>query len=1141
MNNTRRFDVGIQLVGQNTTTPDTAGEIRYNSTLNAFEYFDGTALRVSVSRDKAETLSNKTLTETVSIAGLTGSSFVISSASNQDLSLQGTGTGNVLVETLSVNTNTVTGGASALTVQSASNQNLLLSAQGTGTLTLNTGATARVTVTAAGLVNVSGLTISLPVKTDASKNLVSGAIDLASSEVTGILAITNGGTGSSSKNFVDLTTAQTVGGVKTFSSNVIVNPTTNQLVLGVTNTTTINSVAPSASRIVTLPDAGLDSSFVLNQGASTINGAKTFSSAVTVNPVSNQLVLGTTNTTTISATAPAASRTYTMPDVLANAEFVMSQGSQTVAGYKNYSTQLDVSGFLSFTPQNDATATGAAAEVTPSSRVFVRLTNSSLVSVASIGATDTGRVCVLTNATGNAITILNDSTATANKRILTGTSGNISLAINASLYLVYDNTTQRWRIIGGSGSGATVIPTPTVQKFTSGSGTYTTPTNVDFIRVRMTGGGSGGGGSGTGGTGGTGAVGVASTFGTSLLTANGGPAQGNAYTPTVGGTATITAPAIGSSGTGGGGTGAHQASSAGNAYASGGNGGTNIFSGNGAGSIIGAGVAPTANTGAGGTGGGTNGINTSISGAGGSAGGWVDSIIAAPSSTYSYTIGTGGAGGSAGTSGFAGTAGSTGYIEVIEFYKPVGVPSTALSLNPTSQKFLTGSGTYTTPANVAYIRVRMIGGGGGGSTSGTAGSTAATPGGNSTFGSSLLTANGGGAGIFAGSANAGGSATINSPAIGSAFTGGVGQMGGTNTTVSAAIAPGGQGGNSPFGGAGSGTWIGVGAAAAANSGSGGGGGMSSSTQADNRGGTGGSAGGYIDAIVTAPSSTYTYAVGAGGSAGLVGTNGSAGGAGGSGIIIVDEFYYAVGVTDGTGQLIPSQTGNSAKYLTTNGTAPSWSAFTPPSIQRFTSSSGTYTTPAGVKWIKVKLVAGGGGGAGAGTSTAGTGGTAGGSTTFGTSLLTATGGGGGDQANLRGGAGGAFTVNSPAIDSGSGSGNGAGSVLTSGSNAFSLTGSDGGSSPFGGAGRSGNAGDAGFAASTNSGSGGGGGGSAGAIANCNGGPGGGSGGYIKAIIANPSSTYSYAIGAAGTAGGAGTNGRAGGTGGSGLIIVEEYYQ
>lgn len=46
--------------------------------------------------------------------------------------------------------------------------------------------------------NISSLTASLPVKTDASKNLVTGAINLASStEVTGTLPVAKGGTGDS--------------------------------------------------------------------------------------------------------------------------------------------------------------------------------------------------------------------------------------------------------------------------------------------------------------------------------------------------------------------------------------------------------------------------------------------------------------------------------------------------------------------------------------------------------------------------------------------------------------------------------------------------------------------------------------------------------------------------------------------------------------------------------------------------------------------------------------------------------------------------------------------------------------------------------------------------------------------------------
>lgn len=40
---------------------------------------------------------------------------------------------------------------------------------------------------------------------------------------SGILPVANGGTGSSTQNFVDLTTAQTIGGAKTFNANIIVN------------------------------------------------------------------------------------------------------------------------------------------------------------------------------------------------------------------------------------------------------------------------------------------------------------------------------------------------------------------------------------------------------------------------------------------------------------------------------------------------------------------------------------------------------------------------------------------------------------------------------------------------------------------------------------------------------------------------------------------------------------------------------------------------------------------------------------------------------------------------------------------------------------------------------------------------------
>ena len=59
-------------------------------------------------------------------------------------------------------------------------------------------------------------------------------------------------------------------------NTVAATATTNQLILGTTNTTTINSIAPSASRVVRIFDAGANSDFVLTEGAQTINGAKNF-------------------------------------------------------------------------------------------------------------------------------------------------------------------------------------------------------------------------------------------------------------------------------------------------------------------------------------------------------------------------------------------------------------------------------------------------------------------------------------------------------------------------------------------------------------------------------------------------------------------------------------------------------------------------------------------------------------------------------------------------------------------------------------------------------------------------------------------------------------------------------------------------
>jgi hypothetical protein len=162
--------------------------------------------------------------------------------------------------------------------------------------------------------------------------------------------------------------------------------------------------------------------------------------------------------------------------------------------------------------------------------------------------------------------------------------------------------------------------------------------------------------------------------------------------------------------------------------------------------------------------------------------------------------------------------------------------------HPTQQTFGAGSGTYTTPAGCTYIEVQLWGAGGGGgscvgvaSSSGGAGgggggayctmqivapagtyaytvgaggagglssgANTGTAGGNSTFGSSLMVANGGGGGL-------GTSATVSAArvqgGVGGTASGGDLNAAGSNgllgVTLSATVAWSGQGGDAPSGG-----------------------------------------------------------------------------------------------------------------------------------------------------------------------------------------------------------------------------------------------------------------------------------------------------------------------------------------------------
>lgn len=204
---------------------------------------------------------------------------------------------------------------------------------------------------------------------------------------------------------------------------------------------------------------------------------------------------------------------------------------------------------------------------------------------------------------------------------------------------------------------------------------------------------------------------------------------------------------------------------------------------------------------------------------------------------------------------------------------------------PTVQRFTSGSGNYTTPANVRYIKVTMVGpgGGGGGATAnnGSAGSA------NTSFGSwTAVLGNGGGAsGAAAGSGGTGGTDVADaSNKLIDRVSGGNGS-GGAGSATAGVTQVSGFGGSTPFG-VGPGAREGTPGAPPANSGAGGGGGGGNSATSSGAGGGGGE---YVEFYVfPTAAQVFAYVVGAGGAGGAAGTN--AGRAGAAGKIVVEEFY-----------------------------------------------------------------------------------------------------------------------------------------------------------------------------------------------------------------------------------------------------------
>jgi hypothetical protein len=117
--------------------------------------------------------------------------------------------------------------------------------------------------------------------------------------VTGILPIANGGTGSSTQNFVDITSIQTVDGAKTFSATLTANSfvktgaTASQLLMAIGTVSAGTPLLTDADDEITA-SAG-QTSFTLSQTPSTLTKVKMYINGIRISKAAYS-ISGTTLT-----------------------------------------------------------------------------------------------------------------------------------------------------------------------------------------------------------------------------------------------------------------------------------------------------------------------------------------------------------------------------------------------------------------------------------------------------------------------------------------------------------------------------------------------------------------------------------------------------------------------------------------------------------------------------------------------------------------------------------------------------------------------------------------------------------------------------------------------------------------------------
>jgi hypothetical protein len=429
----------------------------------------GVATGTSLTLNSGLSASNATISGTITASAFVGDGSGLTNVNGTSIS-DNVVTSAKIVDATIVNADISGSAAIAYSklnlASSVTNSDLAGSISDTKLATISTALKVSNSATTAAAANTANAIVARDASGNFTANIITGTLSGTATNVTGIVDIINGGTGSSTKNFVDLTTAQTVAGAKTLSGiTTLSNASTS------TSTSTGSLVVSGGVGIAGAVYAGsIQNTPVGSTTASTgafttlaASGASNLAGTLGVTGVTTLSTLTTTGAATISSTTTSTSSSSGALIVRGGVGIAgaLNVGGNTVltgtieidggspgAGKVLISDTNGLASWSNAVGSTVLTSTTTYAITLAEAYVFYNGSSAGAFTIPAAASTNAGKAITIKNKTAFGITITPSSTGNIYIDKDNTAANTVSIGVEASnnwIKLVSDGT--QWNVI----------------------------------------------------------------------------------------------------------------------------------------------------------------------------------------------------------------------------------------------------------------------------------------------------------------------------------------------------------------------------------------------------------------------------------------------------------------------------------------------------------------------------------------------------------------------------------------------------------------------------------------------------------------------------------------------------------------------